>query len=151
MPPSLNLHACFTPTGPSAISGPNEDKDTYSVGKFFKFIHNQLRVEYILEGCLNSKHILWLPIVFYVFVNLVLLSYLYFWTYLKRNIKCLQSSFVDNFCSLFYVHAYRLKIRFEAQQSLKVIYLCFTTKWKLNLMFYFLGIPPLLSSELNIV
>ena len=40
MPPSLNLHACFTPTGPSAISGPNEDKDTYSVGKFFKFIHN---------------------------------------------------------------------------------------------------------------
>ena len=46
MPPSLNLHACFTPTGPSAISGPNEDKDTYSVGKFFKF--NELKVEKIL-------------------------------------------------------------------------------------------------------
>ena len=37
MPPSLNLHACFTPTGPSAISGPNEDKDNYSVGKSINF------------------------------------------------------------------------------------------------------------------
>ena len=34
MPPSLNLHACFTPT-PSAIQGQTEDKDTYSVGKWF--------------------------------------------------------------------------------------------------------------------
>ena len=49
MPPSLNLHACFTPTGPSAISGPNEDKDNYSVGKFFKFIINQMLNTFLLR------------------------------------------------------------------------------------------------------
>ena len=34
MPPSLNLHSCFT-TGSPAVQGQNEDKDTYSVGKSY--------------------------------------------------------------------------------------------------------------------